>query len=116
MILVLPTPLVIVQDINGDIVVGRPFSPVEEGEKSAAVVKGFSLYDGSVPNPHADPVSGLQFVYTFKGHAHPSTPVKLLSAAASLLSRAVMDLMIRPAATSAQPQHVRGRPTWSVAN
>jgi hypothetical protein len=31
-----------------------------------------------VPDLHADPVSGLQFVNTFKGHAHPSTPVKLL--------------------------------------
>jgi hypothetical protein len=78
MILVLPTPLVIVQDIYGDTVVGSPFRPVGEGEQGAVVVKGFSRYDGSVPDLHADLVSGLQFVNTFKGHAHPSTPVKFM--------------------------------------
>lgn len=89
MTLVLPTPLVIVQDIYGDIVVSRPCRPVEEGEQSAVLVKGFTPYDGRMPDLHADPVSGLQFVDAFKGHAHPSTPSEIANAAAaSLLSSA----------------------------
>jgi hypothetical protein len=103
MILVFPTPLAIVQDIYGEMVVGRPFRAVGEGDQSAFLVKGFSPNDGSVPDLHADPVSGLQFVNTFKGHAQPSTPVKLL------MRRALSwMLMIRRAATSAQPRHVQG--------
>src|ERR1700739_2591725 len=58
-------------------VLGRPFRPVGEAEQSAVLVKGFSPHDGSVPDLHADPVSGLQFVTTFKGPAHPSTPVNV---------------------------------------
>ena len=73
-----PQKLVIVQDIYGDMVLGRPFRPVGEAEQSAVLVKGFSPHDGSVPDLHADPVSGLQFVNTFKGHAHPSTPVNVM--------------------------------------
>lgn len=78
LLLVLPTPLVIVQNIYGDTVVGGRFRPVEKGEQSAVLIKGFSLYDGGVPDLHADLVSGLQFIDTFKGHAHPSMPVTLL--------------------------------------
>jgi hypothetical protein len=91
-ILELPTPLVIVQDIYGDTVVGRRFRPVKEGEQSAVLVKGFSLYYGGVPDLHADLVSGLQFIDTFKGHAHPSTPVKLPMLHLPRFSRAVMDI------------------------
>ena len=105
MILVFPTPLVIVQDIDGEMVVGRPFRSVGEGDQSALLVKGFSPNDCRVPDLHADPVSGLQLVNAFKGHAQPSTPVKLL------MRRALSwMLMIRRAATSAQPQHLRGAP------
>lgn len=60
----LPTPLVVVQYVYGQIVVGGPFRPVEEGEQGAVPVKGFGRYDGGVPDLHPDPVSGLQFVHT----------------------------------------------------
>ena len=77
MILVFPTPLVTVQDIHSEIVVGSALRPVGEGDQSAVLVKGFGPYDRRVPDLHADHVSGLQFVNTFKGHAHPSTPMKV---------------------------------------
>lgn len=73
-ILVLPTPGVVVQDIDGDPVVGRVLRPVKEGEQGATLVKGFSRHDDSVPDLHPDPVSGLQFVNTLKRHGDPSSP------------------------------------------
>jgi len=68
MVLVFPTPLVILQDIDGDIVVGSALRTVGKREQGAVVLKWLDRDDGSVPDPHADPVAGLQFIDAFKGH------------------------------------------------
>jgi hypothetical protein len=67
----LPTPLVVLEDIDGEIVVGRALRTVSKGEQGAVVVEGFDVHDGSVPDLHANPVAGPQFVNAFEGHAHP---------------------------------------------
>lgn len=68
----LPPPLVILENVDGDVVVGGPSGPVREGEQCTVPVKGLNVDDGGVSNRHADPVSGFQLVNTFEGHARPS--------------------------------------------
>jgi hypothetical protein len=72
----LPDPLVILENIDGDVVVGGPSRSVAEGEHGAVPVKRLGFDDGGVPDCHADPVSGLQFVNAFEGHTPPSAPMK----------------------------------------
>lgn len=56
---VLPTPLVILEDIYGEIVVGSALRTVRKGEQGAFVFKRLDGHDGSVPDLHANPVAGL---------------------------------------------------------